>query len=151
MNRLFLMFTLISSLLAMSCARPNYVEPSSPNFGGFDKSQKTGSSLLNGRFLMMNWEVYPTEEKVGSFVFKTYRPNLGDGSPIVENIAETIEVELWMPSMGHGSTPITVEQLDIGTYRANRVFFIMGGDWEIRFRLKVGSEIIDQTTIPLRF
>ena len=42
------------------------------------------------------------------------------------------QVTLWMPDMGHGSTPTQVSQLDTGTYRASEVFFVMPGLRQIK-------------------
>lgn len=48
----------------------------------------------------------------------------------------SFEVELYMPSMGHGSVPTKIEPLDDLTFRVFNVFFIMAGSWEIRIRQK---------------
>ena len=65
------------------------------------------------------------------------------------DLNDSVEVALWMPSMGHGSSPVTVERLDTGTYRASEVFFTMKGDWEIRIQLKEGDEVRDQAIVPI--
>lgn len=56
---------------------------------------------------------------------------------------EDVEVVLWMPSMGHGSSPTQVERVVdaagavvSSTLRVRNVYFIMGGDWEVRVTLK---------------
>lgn len=55
---------------------------------------------------------------------------------------DNIEVVLWMPSMGHGSAPTQVERavdangdLLSGVFNVRNVYFIMGGDWEVRVTL----------------
>ncbi len=55
---------------------------------------------------------------------------------------ENIDVVLWMPSMGHGSAPTQVERaidksgnIIPGTFNVKNVYFIMGGDWEVRVTL----------------
>jgi hypothetical protein len=90
------------------------------------------------------WEKVPTETEEGSFIFKTYRPNLVDQSPVLVALPETPNVVLWMTSMGHGSSPVTVETVDTGTYRANHVFFVMPGNWEIRFQQKAQETVNDE-------
>jgi len=51
------------------------------------------------------------------------------------------KVSLFMPGMGHGSAPTQVEPAREanGAYRISRVYFTMGGDWEIRVKLKTAS------------
>lgn len=54
----------------------------------------------------------------------------------LEKPSADINVELWMPSMGHGSAPTKVfVDPDIPTLlHVTNVYFIMGGDWEIRIK-----------------
>lgn len=58
------------------------------------------------------------------------------------DLADDVDVVLWMPSMGHGSAPTQVERaidsngnLVIGTFNVRNVHFIMGGEWEIQVTL----------------
>lgn len=50
-----------------------------------------------------------------------------------------LEVILWMPSMNHGSAPVTVKRISNSSFEASKVFFIMPGDWEVRILLKDSS------------
>ena len=57
-------------------------------------------------------------------------------------LTDNVDVVLWMPSMGHGSAPTQVERavdangnLLTGVFNVRNVFFIMGGDWEVRVTL----------------
>ena len=78
-------------------------------------------------------------------IFKVSRTNIFDGSPVLTDIAFPTLI-LWMPSMGHGSSPTRVERLDTGTYRASEVFFVMPGEWELKFEASDAG----QAVIPLR-
>lgn len=53
-----------------------------------------------------------------------------------------VKVTLWMPDHGHGSSPTRIQQeigLDgrplAGVYRVSRMYFTMGGLWEVRVSL----------------
>jgi hypothetical protein len=57
-------------------------------------------------------------------------------------IGDDVEVVLWMPSMNHGSAPTQVERavdaegnIRHGVYFVRNIYFIMGGDWEVRVTL----------------
>ena len=52
---------------------------------------------------------------------------------------ENLEIRLWMPSMNHGSRPVSLEENGIGKFYVTNVFFIMGGDWEVQ--MKINDEI----------
>lgn len=54
-----------------------------------------------------------------------------------------LSVKLFMPSMGHGSSPTKIEKVVdangrelAGVYRVRKVYFMMAGDWEIRVAIK---------------
>lgn len=70
-----------------------------------------------------------------------------------KDINDTIEVALWMPSMGHGSAPTQVERavdatgnLLPGVFVVRNVYFTMGGEWEVRVTL-IDSDGIQETQI----
>lgn len=46
---------------------------------------------------------------------------------------ENMKVVLWMPSMGHGSAPVRIIKLSEGQYRVDKIYFLMKGQWELRF------------------
>ncbi len=57
-------------------------------------------------------------------------------------LTDNVDVVLWMPSMGHGSAPTQVERaidangnILTGVFNVRNVFFIMGGEWEVRVTL----------------
>lgn len=60
-----------------------------------------------------------------------------------------VAIVLWMPSMGHGSRPVVVEKQASLKYNATKIFFIMPGDWEIRFQLKSNNEIVDEYVVKI--
>jgi hypothetical protein len=76
---------------------------------------------------------------------------LADKSIVPGDIEGEVAVVLWMPSMGHGSSPVSVAKIDVGTYRASQVFFTMPGDWEIRIQRLVNGAVVEQAVIALRF
>ena len=99
----------------------------------------------SGFCVAVEWEKLPTEEDFGSFRFHVFRGGAAPQDP------GAISVILWMPGMGHGSSPVSVEQLGPGEYRARDVFFTMRGEWEIRFQRREGQDERDQAVLPYRF
>ena len=86
-----------------------------------------------------------------AFVFKIFRPNALDGSPVGMDTADMPQVVLWMTSMGHDSDPVQVSRVDIGTYRASRVFFVMPGEWSIRFSIRTGDLGAERDEVAVDF
>ncbi len=138
-----------------ACAQPKYIQKIEDS-GAAPSYQKNKADchvqLENSKLcLSWVWEVKPTETEFGSFVFKTYRLNNYDQSEIMTDFSENVEVVLWMPSMGHGSSPTAVEKLDTGTYRAKDVFFTMPGEWQIKFQFKnINSDLTDEAFVDIQ-
>ncbi|MBK8203587.1 MAG: hypothetical protein IPK68_15090 [Bdellovibrionales bacterium] len=105
----------------------------------------------SGYCLLWQWENNPTSTQVGSLIFKVVRANALDDSPIPVDLTSVPALVLWMSSMGHGSSSTTVEKVDTGSYRAKNVFFIMPGEWELKFQVKDGNTVQDETVVTLIF
>lgn len=136
-----------------ACAQPKYVRLEGNQNGEQTHSeQKADLSQPFQKetvYLSWYWEKKPTSTEVGSLIFKTYRPNQFDQSIVPQDLSGEANVLLWMPGMGHGSSPTKVERLDTGTYRASQVFFVMPGEWEIHFQSKTGNILNDETVVTL--
>ena len=52
------------------------------------------------------------------------------------------KIELWMPSMGHGSRPVKLTRLENKEYLVEQVFFMMKGQWEIRIKLLDKNNVV---------
>lgn len=154
-GRRFFLFSVLTLILLTGCAEPKYVKGAGGEAERTDvqESKADCQTIFASSNLCLSWywEKKPTSSEMGSLVFKTYRLNILDQTPIEVNLTTTPQVILWMPSMGHGSTPTQTVWADEGTYHVTNVFFIMPGDWEILFHVKNGTEVIDEARISLVF
>lgn len=46
-----------------------------------------------------------------------------------------VKVVLWMPSMGHGTTPVKVQRLDAKHFQVTEANFIMEGLWSVNLEV----------------
>jgi len=149
------LFLILTVAFVAGCAEPKYVRDSNTSNDGTNAQESKADCQVSftnsGLCLTWFWEKKPTSTEMGSLIFKTYRLNSVDQTPIEVDLTSIPQVVLWMPSMVHGSTPTQTARVDEGTYRTTNVFFIMPGDWEIRFQVKNGTEVIDETHISLEF
>lgn len=86
---------------------------------------------------------------VSKFIMKTWKKDLGTMNGPYQDLSKQLHVFLWMPSMGHGSAPVKLKKIADGEYEVSDVYFIMGGKWEIKFQLKDGNQVFDETVVSL--
>lgn len=98
----------------------------------------------------MKWTQGPNED-ASAFTVSFWRKDQGTvaSGPFLAP-APQVKVQLWMPSMGHGSSPVKVEAPEPGVYNATDVFFIMPGDWDVRIQLKDGRELLEQVAFRVK-
>lgn len=56
--------------------------------------------------------------------------------PSATDVLNVKLIELWMPSMGHGSSPVTVTQKSPVHFKVSDANFIMAGDWVVRVKFE---------------
>lgn len=148
-------FYILLTLLHIGCAEPKYVRETQAqgNENGQQESKADCGTVFtkSNLCLVWYWENKPSANEMGSLIFKTYRLNALDQTSVETDLSDLPQVVLWMPSMGHGSIPTQTSRIDVGTYRTTNVFFIMPGEWDIRFHVKNANEVIDETQISLVF
>jgi len=66
------------------------------------------------------------------------------------SLSQNLNVEIWMPGMGHGSLPTHVTSVRSGEYLIENIFFSMPGEWEIRIQLlNYDGSIAEQNSFKL--
>jgi hypothetical protein len=139
---------IVTAVALLGCAEKNYAQTKRNDQQKNSQSDVTClANFKSAHCVTMIWEALPTDKSTGTFVFKTLAVS-NDGIHKEADMNGAIAVVLWMPSMGHGSSPVQVEHLGVGTYRATNVFFVMPGDWEIRIQLSDSTGVIDTAIIP---
>lgn len=99
----------------------------------------------------LEWMKKPTEDQTGSLGLRFWNSTGASASGPYRAPAQKVAVKLWMASMGHGSSPVSVQPTTTpGVFEATGVYFSMPGDWEIWVQLKNGNEIVEQAKIDYR-
>lgn len=131
---------LILMLVFSGCARPNFRDPVVVSqIANDNKTQEPGGEARCDRLCdltfsplsiygTISWVNLPQGNQFGEFLLKFWN----GGEPVAPGSDQAeVSVKLWMPSMGHGSSPVKVERVALGSYRATRVYFIMPGEWQL--------------------
>lgn len=131
---------LILVTFLFSCADRNYINPVEMR-----SDELTGACPLylktQDLCLSMRWSKLPTESEVGAFEIRLYRKE--DPTTTISPSSD-LHVVLWMPSMNHGSSPVTTREIFPGVWEARDVFFIMAGPWDIRYQLRQDGRVLEQ-------
>lgn len=139
----------------VACAKPKYATVATDPQKATEDGSGDGTTATDckikfeksGLCLEWSWEHQPGDSDFGILIFKTSR--LVNGNLQAEDLSGTAALVLWMPSMGHGSSPTTVTRTAVGTYRATRVYFVMPGAWDLHFQNKSTDKVIDEAVISL--
>jgi len=129
---------------------------------GFRAPQTNGDASCplefpkHGLCASWTWEKMPTDQDLGGAQLRFWKKALGtENGPFVDPNDEVF-VKLWMPDMGHGSSPVKTEKtLDSGggvipgVYEATKIFFVMPGHWEIWVQLKNGADLREQAKLDV--
>lgn len=141
-------FVALMSLSQFACAQPNY-QDAQP----LAKESKPGTDACPLYFktedLCANyaWIAKPTEDDMGSFRLNFWKR--ADSQPADPTL--TLKVILWMPDMGHGSSPVKLTKQAVGQYLVENVFFSMRGDWQIRFQLRNAQAVTEEQVADVSF
>lgn len=99
--------------------------------------------------LEWTWVQIPTASQPGILDFKTFNLGITNNTLEFTDLENMPKVILWMPSMGHGSTPTKTTRITQGHYRSEKVFFIMPGTWQIQFQFINAQGQKDETIVNL--
>lgn len=144
----FLFFGLLSGSLS-GCTNPQYSDGAVNTESLFANPNCDFQFSKSGLCLNWAWTNKPIDTtSKGTLVFRTYKNE--NGILYLNELSKIPKVSLWMPSMGHGSSPTTTTQLSFATYQTQGVVFIMAGEWQIKFQiLDNNNAIVDEAIIPI--
>jgi hypothetical protein len=107
------------------------VEERSPPFSGLRVLDQCQFKTQDSQFcLEVSWSVTPQVNVDSSFIFRlTTLDKIGVA-------LQNVEVDLWMPDMGHGSSPVSIRKIEDDKYQVQDVYFIMPGLWHVRIKMQ---------------
>ena len=141
-------FKIFIAVFILGCAKPKYAEAN--NSGPEKLSEAPNCEIVFPKHVLcLNWSWIkkPTDSEHGSLIFKVYQ--LSGSDFILTDLAENPKVVLWMPSMGHGSSLTVTRRLDTGTYQTDQVFFVMPGEWDIKFQMIESNKTVDEAVVSI--
>jgi hypothetical protein len=91
-----------------------------------------------------------TELKAETYLQAKLRFSVPSGAAVTE--VKDLKFDPWMPSMGHGTVTdeqtLTLEAGQADTILVDRVYFIMGGAWDVRLDATVNGQA-DSATLSV--
>ena len=139
MKSINLTFLAIILLALLSCGKSplKMIKKSTEasSISGLENSKTFKSTQQN---LTINWlsPINSTDEGHALLIVKN--------DSYAADLPENFILDIWMPDMGHGSSPIKIKKLGTGLYDLSEIYFIMDGYWQLRIRLKNNSSILEE-------
>lgn len=113
------------------------------------QTREEGFKFSHTKFsFSLDWTTGPLKGE-SQFILKSWNDKLGSLNGPYQDLPENLHIYLWMPDMGHGSSPVKIKRIAPGEYEVSSVYFIMGGKWQIFFQLTKEGKVIDEVSIPL--
>lgn len=105
----------------------------------------------------LTWDQTPNEQNPSTFTLRFWASGEATSNGPYSAPNDKVFVKLWMPSMGHGSAPVTLAQeMDAGNqvipgiYSGSNVYFIMTGAWQVKVQLKQGSTVTEEANLDVQ-
>lgn len=130
---------ILITLSIISCGKsPLQMKKDSNEIQGQTGLEATKVFSTTGNAIDLIWLSPINSNDVGHFLL------ISKKNKIASDIPTDFKIFLWMPSMGHGSSPVTIKKIATGIYDVTDVYFIMDGDWQIKVQLKTGTSILEE-------
>ncbi len=126
---------LILCLFISACGKPPYLKKSA-----YLNSNNHDTLLffeISNIVLEINWQTPISTTDSATAILKVSQNGVPKPLPLNSLIY------LWMPSMGHGSSDITIKEIASGVYELSDIYFIMNGDWQLRFDFPLNASTIE--------
>ncbi len=104
-------------------------------------NEVSGNIFLSEKFpgknidFSLTWQTSPSLEELGVFEIELK-------TPLDTN--QTLNAFIWMPEMGHGSSPIEISKTSLTNYLFSEVAFIMPGLWVLHIELLENNQVVDK-------
>lgn len=85
------------------------------------------------------------EEKLRLWIWENTK---GTAYGPYQDLPDNLLVDIQMPDMGHGSVPVKMNKIGPGEYDVTRIFFIMGGNWDLHIRNIKDGNLVDEIKLP---
>jgi hypothetical protein len=157
----FLIFLL--TYLLFGCADRRYLPPtpsqgtpsSSPSERGESSPQRNACPYFFSKKNLcasISWPRIPIAYQYERFHLHLSSSSMSSESMSSEAVNKDVQLHifLWMPSMGHGSSPVNIVSEHDGSYWIEEIFFNMPGAWDIHIQLKNQHDVIDEIILPLQ-
>jgi len=115
------------------------------------------SFKTSGYCASLIWQSTPSDQGPMSFTLQFWNVAGGSSQGPYADPPGAVIVKLWMPSMGHGSSPITLSHSQNsngnavpGVFLGTDAYFIMPGDWDVHVQLLNGTQVSEEAVVSLK-
>ena len=103
----------------------------------------------SGLCASLSWDTALSSDAENRATLRFWDKASGTAAGPYRDVDGEVAFVLWMPAMGHGSSPVTITPQGAGVYSATRVYFIMPGAWDVRVEIKKNHQLFEQTSLSV--
>jgi len=139
MSLKFFVLLFITLLFFVSCGKsPLQLEKKTMESSGENNIEVTKKFKTLDQTIELFWLRPRNTLEAGRFLL------ISKKNKVAYDLPENFKIILWMPSMGHGSSPVLINKIGTGVYDVSEVYFIMDKDWQIKVQLIEGANILEE-------
>jgi len=124
------------------------------------QSAQTGNCplqfVVSGYCASLTWQSTPSDQGSASFTLKFWKAEQESPQGPYADPTGSVYTKLWMPSMGHGSSPVTLTHSQDssgnqvpGVFQGSDVYFIMPGAWDVHVQILNGAQVSEEAVVSL--
>ena len=125
----------------------NHVNEKRHGMGSLIQDQTAIYSIGSEYSFSLNWTEGP-KMGVSRFVLHLWKNDQGTFEGPYQDLPGILAISIFMPAMGHGSSPVKITRVNPGEYIVSEINFFMGGTWEVKFQMKENGQVHDETVLP---
>ena len=141
-------FLLSACLFLTSCGESPLFNHTNEKRGGLGRILQDQNAVytLGISSFSLDWIDGP-EKGTSKFIMNIWQEGVGTFNGPYQDLPGDLAISIFMPAMGHGSSPVKITKLAVGEYEVSEINFFMGGTWEVKFQNKESGHVHDESVL----
>jgi hypothetical protein len=141
-------FILLALVLA-SCGKSPLFNHTDARLNGLESEGGCQLAFEKSGCAAAHFSKPPQTGEEATFELDFWKPDSASDKGPFQDPPGEVRVKLWMVTMGHGSSPVTLNRLSDGRYQVSRAYFTMPGHWQVKVELLKSGQVFDRAQLDV--